>query len=57
MVSSVVRQGLLGKGRLSYWKFVLTAATRCRRSFGMAMTLVVVGDHFQIMTERLVEME
>ena len=57
MVSSVVRQGLLGKGRLSYWKFVLTAATRYRRSFGMAMTFAVMGYHFQIMTERLMEME
>jgi radical SAM superfamily enzyme YgiQ (UPF0313 family) len=53
MVSSVVRQGLLGKGRLSYWKFVLTAATRYRRSFGMAMTFAVMGYHFQIMTDRL----
>jgi hypothetical protein len=57
MVSSVVRQGLLGEGRLSYWKFVLTAATRYRRSFGMAMTFAVMGYHFQIMTERLMEME
>jgi hypothetical protein len=57
LVFSVVRQGLLGKGRLSYWKFVLTAATRYRRSFGMAMTMAVMGYHFQIMTERLMEME
>jgi len=57
MVSSVVRQGLLGKGRLSYWKFVLTAATRYRRSFGMAMTFAVMGYHFQIMTDRLMEVE
>jgi len=57
LVFSVVRQGLLGKGRLSYWKFVLTAATRYRRSFGMAMTFAVMGYHFQIMTERLMEME
>jgi radical SAM superfamily enzyme YgiQ (UPF0313 family) len=55
MVSSIVRQGVLGRGRLSYWKFVLTAATRYRRSFGMAMTLAVMGYHFQVMTERLIE--
>jgi len=36
---------------------VLTAATRYRRSFGMAMTFAVMGYHFQIMTERLMEME
>ncbi len=57
MVYSIVLQGLLGRGRLSYWKFVLTAATRYRRSFGTAMTLAVMGYDFQIMTERLMEME
>ena len=57
MVSSIIRQGILGRGRLSYWKFVLTAATRYRRSFGMAMTLAVMGYHFQVMTERLIETE
>jgi hypothetical protein len=41
--SSMVHQGLLGKSRLSYWKFLLTAATRYRRSFGAAMTLAVMG--------------
>ena len=46
-----------GQGRLSYWKFVLTAATRYRHSFGAAMTLAVMGYHFQVMTERLMEME
>lgn len=57
MASSIVRQGLLGTARLSYWKFVLTAATRYSQSFGMAMTLAVMGYHFQIMTERLMEMQ
>jgi hypothetical protein len=50
--TSVMLPGLLGKARLSYWKFVLTAATRYRRSFGTAMTLAVMGHHFQIMTEQ-----
>jgi hypothetical protein len=51
--ASLMCQGLLGKARLSYWKFVLTAATRYRRSFGTAMTLAVMGHHFQMMTEQL----
>ena len=55
LVSSIVLQGLLGRGRLSYWRFVLTAAPRYRRSFGTAMTLAVMGYDFQIMTERLLE--
>jgi radical SAM superfamily enzyme YgiQ (UPF0313 family) len=52
---SVLRQGIRGKARLSYWKFLLSAATRHRHSFGAAMTLAVMGYHFQIMTERLTE--
>jgi radical SAM superfamily enzyme YgiQ (UPF0313 family) len=51
--SSLLLQGLLGKARLSYWKFVLTAATKYRRSFDTAMTLAVMGRHFQMMTEEL----
>jgi len=57
LVSSIVRQGLISRGRFCYWKFALTAATRYRRSFGMAMTLAVKGYHFQIMTKRLMETE
>jgi len=32
---------------------VLTAATRYRHSYGAAMTLAVMGYHFQTITERL----
>jgi radical SAM superfamily enzyme YgiQ (UPF0313 family) len=52
---SVLRQGIRGKARLSYWKFLLSASTRHRRSFGAAMTMAVMGYHFQIMTERLLQ--
>jgi len=55
--ASIVRQGLMGKGRRSYWKFMLSTAVRYPRSFGVAMTLAVKGYHFQIMTERLLEQE
>jgi len=50
---SVLRQGIQGRKRLSYWKFFLSAATRYRRSFGAAMTMAVMGYHMRIMTERL----
>jgi radical SAM superfamily enzyme YgiQ (UPF0313 family) len=53
MVLSVVHQGVLGKDRVSYWKFLLAAAWRYRQSFGVAMTLAIMGYHFRIMTERL----
>jgi radical SAM superfamily enzyme YgiQ (UPF0313 family) len=55
--SSIVRQGMIGRGRLSYWRFVLTTALRDPRSLGKAMTLAVMGYHFHVMTERLLEQE
>jgi hypothetical protein len=57
MFLSVLRQGIKGKARLSYWKFLLSAATRHRRSFGAAMTLAVMGYHFQVMTEQLLKVD
>jgi radical SAM superfamily enzyme YgiQ (UPF0313 family) len=54
-VTSIVRQGVFGKQRWSYWKFLLTVATRYRHCIGAAMTLAVMGYHFQVMTRRLSE--
>ena len=53
LVTSIVRQGVFGSQRWSYWKFFAAAATRYRHSFGIAMTLAVMGHHFQVMTRRL----
>jgi len=50
---SVLRLGILDKARSSYWRFFLSAATRHRRSFGAAMTLAVMGYHFQKITEQI----
>jgi hypothetical protein len=52
-VTSIVRQGVFGEQRWSYWKFLLTVATRYRRCFGAAMTLAVMGYHFQVMTRKM----
>lgn len=54
---SIMRQGILDRARLSYWRFVLVAATRYRRSFGAAMTMAVMGYHFQRITERILDAE
>jgi radical SAM superfamily enzyme YgiQ (UPF0313 family) len=54
-VTSIVRQGVFGPQRWSYWKFLLTVATRYRHCVGTAMTLAVMGYHFQVMTRRLSE--
>ncbi len=52
-VTSIVRQGVFGRQRWSYWKFVLTVATRYRHCAGAAMTLAVMGYHFQVMTRKM----
>jgi len=52
-VNSIVRQGVFGQAKWSYWKFLLAAATRYRHCFAAAMTLAVMGYHFQVMTRKL----
>jgi radical SAM superfamily enzyme YgiQ (UPF0313 family) len=55
LASSIIRQGLITRGRYSYWKFLFTTLRRYPRSFGVAVTLAVKGYHFHVMTERLLE--
>lgn len=43
----------IGRQRWSYWRFLLTVATRYRHCVGPAMTLAVMGYHFQVMTNSL----
>jgi radical SAM superfamily enzyme YgiQ (UPF0313 family) len=52
-VTSILRQGVFGRHRWSYWKFLATVATRYRHCVGAAMTLAVMGYHFQVMTQKL----
>jgi len=52
-VTSIVRQGVFGPQRWSYWKFLLAVATRYRHCVGAAMTMAVMGYHLQVMTRRL----
>jgi hypothetical protein len=53
LAHSIVRQGVFGRHRWSYWKFLAAAATRYRQCFGVAMTLAVMGYHFQVTTRKL----
>jgi radical SAM superfamily enzyme YgiQ (UPF0313 family) len=53
LVTSIVRQGVFGRQRWSYWKFLLAVSTRYRHCAGTAMTLAVMGYHFQVMTIKL----
>jgi radical SAM superfamily enzyme YgiQ (UPF0313 family) len=52
-LTSVMCQGVFGRQRRSYWQFLLTVALHYRHCIGTAMTLAVMGYHFQVMTSRL----
>jgi radical SAM superfamily enzyme YgiQ (UPF0313 family) len=53
LMTSIIRQGVFSRQRWSYWKFLLEAATRYRHCFGAAMTLAVMGYHFEIITRKI----
>jgi radical SAM superfamily enzyme YgiQ (UPF0313 family) len=55
VLRSIVKQGILGESRGSYWKFVLEAATRYRHAFDRAMMLAIMGHHFQTLTRIVCE--
>jgi radical SAM superfamily enzyme YgiQ (UPF0313 family) len=54
---SIVRQGILGEARASYWKFLFDAATSYRHAFGTAMTLAIMGHHFYTVTQEVCQTE
>ena len=47
---SILKQGLLGDARASYWKFLFNVATHHRHVFGTAVMLAIMGYHFQMLT-------
>jgi radical SAM superfamily enzyme YgiQ (UPF0313 family) len=57
LVKSMLKQGLLHRGRTHYWKFFFDASTRYRHAFGTAITLAIMGYHFQMVTQRVLESE
>jgi radical SAM superfamily enzyme YgiQ (UPF0313 family) len=54
-VTSILRQGVFGRQRWSYWKFLMAVATKYRHCVGAAMTLAVMGYHLQVITQKLSE--
>ena len=50
LARSILKQGVLGEARASYWKFFFEAATRYRHAFDTAITLAIMGYHFQTLT-------
>jgi radical SAM superfamily enzyme YgiQ (UPF0313 family) len=57
LLRSMLRQGVLHRGRTDYWKFFFDAATRYRHAFGTAITLAIMGYHFQMITQNVLEAE
>ncbi len=56
-VRSLLKQGVLTRGQFSYWKFLFDAATRYRHAFSTAVTLAIMGYHFQRITEKICQVE
>ena len=50
---SMLIQGLLTKGRIAYWKLFFDALIYYPRAFGTAITMAIMGYHFQVMTKRI----
>ena len=53
LARSILKQGLLGETRSSYWKFFFEAATRYRHAFDTAIMLAIMGYHFQTLTQQV----
>ena len=50
-MNSIVTQGILESGRLDYWKFLVQAYRRNAAAFSEAVTLAIMGYHFQKVTQ------
>ena len=53
LARSIVRQGILGDSRASYWKFLFDAAVHHTDKFGTAVILAIMGHHFQTLTREV----
>ncbi|HJZ12394.1 MAG TPA: DUF4070 domain-containing protein, partial [Acidobacteriota bacterium] len=49
--NSIVKQGIRGSHRWEYWKFLIRAYFRNASAFSEAVTLAIMGYHFQKVTE------
>ena len=50
-VNSILKQGIGGSHRWEYWKFLYQAYRRNAPAFSEAVTLAIMGYHFQKVTE------
>ena len=50
-MNSIRMQGISGSDRLEYWKFLFRAYRRNAAAFSEAVTLAIMGYHFQKVTD------
>jgi radical SAM superfamily enzyme YgiQ (UPF0313 family) len=56
-VRSIMKQGIFGDSRRQYWKLFIEAATRYRHAFDTAITLAIMGYHFETLTRAVCDPE
>ena len=50
-LNSILKQGILSRGRFQYWSFLVRAYRRNAGAFSEAVTLAIMGYHFQKVTK------
>jgi radical SAM superfamily enzyme YgiQ (UPF0313 family) len=50
---SLVRQGIIARYRVAYWRFLGKTFFRTPRHLGLAVTLAIMGHHFFILSRRM----
>jgi radical SAM superfamily enzyme YgiQ (UPF0313 family) len=50
---SFVRQGIVARYRVAYWRFLGKTVLRTPRHLGLAVTLAIMGHHFFILSRRM----
>ncbi len=50
---SLVRQGIIARYRVAYWRYLSGALLRGRGHLGLAVSLAIMGHHFFVLTRRL----
>ena len=53
LTRSMLKQGVLSSGRMAYWSLFYDALREYPRAFGTAITLAMMGHHFQTITKRV----
>jgi hypothetical protein len=50
---SLIRQGVISRYRVAYWRFLGKTFFRAPRHLGLAVTLAIMGHHFFILSRRM----